>query len=355
MKDYYEILGIPHTAKEAEIKKAYRSLALKYHPDRAPGDKAAENKFKEFSAAYEVLSNPAKRREYDDVLAGRRAAAQFEEGSPEGGGAEAWTVDEILRRFGGVFEGEFGEHLQSSREGARPGYDVETSLEISLPTAALGGKIPVSLEGQVACTRCGGLGTEGEKGSCPTCHGTGRSTSQARKSRQFFTVTRPCATCHGTGVDPSKQCPDCHGAGVVNRTRTIHITIPEGAEDESVLRLKGLGGIGTGGAPSGDLLVRVHVKADPEFRREGNDIHSDLEVPVAVAALGGKVLMHTLRGNVRVGVPAGSSSGSLLRLRKQGIQGGDHVARIMVTVPRNPNARQRELFEQLQKEMGEGS
>jgi len=354
MKDYYAILGIPHTATEAEMKKAYRSLALKYHPDRAPGDKSAEAKFKELSAAYGVLSNPEKRREYDDALAGRRAAVDSEGGSAAGGGIETWTIDEILRQFGGIFDGEFGEQLHRSRGGARPGYDAETSLEIDLRTAALGDKVAVSLDGELTCTRCGGRGTEGEKASCPVCRGTGRSTAQARQAQQFFTVTRPCATCRGSGVDPTKQCPDCHGAGLLNRKRTINIAIPEGVEDGSVLRLKGLGGAGTGGAPSGDLLVKVQVKPDPEFRREGSDIHSDIEVPVHVAALGGKVPMNTVRGSVKVNVPAGSPSGSLLRLRGRGIHGGDHVARVMVTVPRRLSARQRELFEQLAAEAGEG-
>jgi molecular chaperone DnaJ len=258
-------------------------------------------------------------------------------------------MDEILSRFGGIFGGEFGESLHRSRRAGRPGYDVETELEIDFRTAALGGKVPVTLTGEVACTRCGGRGADGNGATCPTCRGSGRATRQARDKGRFFTVTSPCPTCGGTGIDPGRRCTECGGHGSIEKTRTVTITIPEGTEQETVLRLKGLGGAGNGGAPSGDLHVRVAVRPDPEFRREGNDVHSDVEVPVTTAALGGKVSMRTLRGEVRLTVPCGSSSGRMLRLKKQGIRGGDHVARVMVTVPRNPSARQRELFEELAK------
>ncbi len=162
-------------------------------------------------------------------------------------------------------------------------------------------------------------------------------------------MTRPCSTCHGTGVDPSKECPECRGEGTVERTRTLNITIPEGTEDGAILRLGGLGGAGTGGGPPGDLLVHVRVRPDPVFHREGNDVHSEVPVPVATAALGGKAPMQTLRGRVNLTIPPGTSSGAQLRLRGQGIRGGDHVARVMVTVPGNLTPRQRELFEELGK------
>jgi molecular chaperone DnaJ len=174
-------------------------------------------------------------------------------------------------------------------------------------------------------------------------------TRQARQEGRFFTVTNPCPTCGGTGVDPSLRCPECGGSGTVEKTRTVTITIPEGTTDGTVLRLKGLGGAGSGGAPSGDLHVRIGVTPDPEFRREGDDIHSDVDVPVTTAVLGGKAPVRTLRGKVLLTIPPGSSSGTMLRLRKQGIRGGDHVARVMVTVPRSPTARQKELFAELAK------
>jgi molecular chaperone DnaJ len=351
MKNYYEILGVPQTAAEEQIKKAYRKLALKYHPDRNPGDKKAEEKFKELTEAYQVISNAEKRRQYDAALAGG-AAREFEESYHSGSGMQGMSIEDLLRQFGDIFEGDFGESLHRSRRGGRPGYDVETELEIDLRTAALGGKVPVTMAGPVACPACGGRGTQGGDATCPTCGGSGRVTRQARKERRFYTVTNPCSTCGGTGVAPGSRCPECGGSGTVEKTRTITIAIPEGTEDATVLRLKGLGGAGSGGAPSGDLHVRVRVRPDAEFRREGNDIHSDVEVPVTTAVLGGKAPVRTLRGKVLLTIPPGSSSGTMLRLRQQGVGGGDHVARIMVKVPRNPTARQKELFEELAKAEG---
>jgi molecular chaperone DnaJ len=356
MKNYYQVLGVSPSAAPEEIKQAYRKLALKHHPDRNPGDKSAEERFKELTGAYEILSDPAKRREYDDALAGR-VPFGAQPGAPSGprgrspfeSDVESMTMDEILRRFGGIFGGDFGEGVHRSRGSARPGYDAEVELEIDFRTAALGGKVSVSLSGAIACPRCGGVGAVGLNPQCPTCKGSGRVTGQAREEGQFFTVTRPCPTCHGTGIDPAKECPECHGDGTIERTRTVNITIPEGTADASILRLAGLGGAGSKGAPSGDLLVHVRVRPDPGFRREGNDIHSEVSVPVSTAALGGKAPMQTLRGRVNLTVPPGTSSGAQLRLRGQGVLGGDHVAHVLVAVPSAPTPRQRELFEELKR------
>jgi molecular chaperone DnaJ len=347
MRDYYEILGVSHTGNEAQIKKAYRTLAFKCHPDRNQGDEKAEEKFKELSAAYQVLSDPKKRCEYDAALAGKGRDRKFEENFGPGAGAESWSIDEILSRFGDIFGGEFGENLHRSRRGRRPGYDLQAELETDFRTAALGGRVQIALSGETTCTRCGGRGGEGSDTTCGTCRGSGRSTRQAREEGRFFTVTNPCPTCGGTGIDPAHQCLECGGSGTLEKTRKVTITIPEGTEDGTVLRLKGLGAAGRGGGPSGDLHVRIGVRPDPGLRRKGDSIHCDAEVPVTTAVLGGKVSVRTLRGSVLLTVPAGSSSGTMLRLRKQGIRGGDHIAHVVVTVPRNLTARQKELFEEL--------
>lgn len=359
MKNHYETLGVRSTATPEEIKKAFRVLALKYHPDRNHGDKQAEEKFKELAAAYDLLSDPAKRREYDDALAGRAPAGAGPRGpagrggpAPFGPEVEGISIEEILRRYGDIFGGEFGEGIHRSRGAARPGYDAEVALEVDLRTAALGGKVAVSLTGEAPCARCGGRGALGEAPACATCRGSGRVTAQSRDKGQFFTVTRPCPTCRGTGLDPAKECPECHGAGAVERTRTLKITIPEGTGDGAVLRLRGLGGTGTGGGAAGDLLVHVHVRPDPDFRREGNDVHSEVSVPAATAALGGKVPLQVLRGQVKLTIPPGTSSGAQLRLKGQGIAGGDHVAHVMISVPAVLTPKQRALFEELGKHGG---
>jgi molecular chaperone DnaJ len=356
MKNYYEVLGISKSATPEEIKKAYRKLALKFHPDRNPGDKKAEEQFKELAGAYEVLSDPEKRRGYDDALAGRvpsgaGAGGPFGPGGPAYAGpdVDSMSIDEILRRFGGIFGGEFGERIHRSRGAARPGYDAEVELEVDFRTAALGGKVSVSLSSAAPCPRCGARGAIGDHPECPTCQGSGRVTGQSRDKGQFFTVTRPCSTCHGTGVDPSKECPECHGRGSIEQTRLLNITIPEGTQDGVILRLGGLGGAGTGGGPPGDLLAHVRVRPDPLFLREGNDVHSEVPIPLGTAALGGKAPMQTLRGRVNLTIPPGTSSGTRLRLRGQGILGGDHVARVLITVPGSLTPRQRELLQELAK------
>lgn len=356
MRDHYETLGVSRSASPEELKKAYRTLALKFHPDRNPGDRNAEEKFKELAGAYEVLSDPAKRQEYDDALTGRAPSGTGSRGDSGPGGAppfesdvESMTMDEILRRFGDIFGGEFGERTHRSRGAARPGHDAEVELEVEFRTAALGGKVSVSLTGAVSCARCRGRGSLGEHPGCPTCQGSGRVTAQAKDKGQFFTVTRACPTCHGTGVDPSQECPECHGDGTLDRKRLLNISIPEGTEDGGTLRLGGLGGAGTAGGPPGDLLVHVRVRPDPVLHREGNDIHSEVPVPATTAALGGKVPMETLHGRVQLTVPPGTSSGVQLKLRGQGIRGADHIARVMITVPAKLSKRQRELLEELQK------
>jgi len=330
-KTYYEILGVSPDATADEIKKAFRKLALKNHPDKNPGDPEAEARFKELATAYDVLRDADKRRQYDELLqSGPDSARRGFAGAD--GDPRDWSMDDIMARFGDLFGGGFGASFHRGRSPGRPGYDIETDLDVDFRTAALGGKIQVAIDGDVACQACAGAGMTGGAAPCSTCGGTGRVTRQSKRSGQFFTITQACPACSGAGTRGT-PCESCHGTGASRKRRRINIEIPAGVEDGQVLRLSGLGAAGMYGGRPGDLLVRVRVKPDPQLSRHGDDIHSEIEVPVAVAALGGKVRLPTLRGTVELSIPTGSSSGKTLRLRGQGIRGGDHLARVMIKLP----------------------
>ena len=357
MKSHYDVLGVAQDASADAIKKAFRKLAIKYHPDKNPDDAEAEDRFKELAGAYEVLSDAGKREEYDAMMAGGRAGPGVgaEQGFGYGGGAQSMSMDDILRQFGDLFGGDFGHTYHQTRPAGQPGYDIETRLDLDFPTATLGGKVEVTLTGDVRCTECQGGGVKGSASACSACGGSGRTTEQSREHGDFFTVTRACPTCGGTGLAPGSHCPACHGRGVVEKTRRVTITIPEGTKDGETLRLRGLGSAGIGGAPDGDLLVQIKVKPDPVFRRDGDDILSDVKVPVTVAVLGGKVPIRTLKGEARLSIPAGTSSGRSLRLKGQGVRGGDHVARVMIAVPRSVSGEEKELYEKLATHAKSGS
>lgn len=345
LPDYYATLGVSGDASPDEIKRAYRKLALQHHPDKNPGDARSEARFKELGEAYAVLSDEARRREYDRARSGRRPTGT-ETGAGWDSGETGMSVDEILRRFGDLFGGGFGRDLHARQRRPRPGLDVEASVTIDFETAALGGKIAVTLRGDRACERCGGTGTEGSATACDVCGGSGRVTQQSGEAGQFFTITRPCSRCRGTGRT-GQPCGTCGGSGRMRGSKTIHVSIPEGTEDGAVLRLRGLGEPGELGGAAGSLLLRVAVRPSPTFRREGDDIFGDVQVPAPIAVSGGKVEVRTLRGKAKLTVPPGTSSGRRLRLKGQGIRGGDHLARVMVTVPTNPTEEQRGLYERL--------
>jgi molecular chaperone DnaJ len=341
-KDLYEVLGVPRNASPEEIKRAYRKLALKHHPDKNPGDKRAEERFKEASAAYDVLSDPAKRAEYD-----QRGARAYRAAHAPDFDFDTFSVDDILGRFGDLFGDRFGRQFHADRPAPRRSFVTEAMLDVDFKTAALGGQVELSLSGEMPCASCGGTGAKGSAKACSACKGSGRVTRQASGKAQFFSVTTACPDCGGSGLDPTAACGHCRGSGMSVGHRRMTVKVPAGTENGAVLRLRDTSGSGTSGGPAGELLLRVRVRSDPSFSRQGDDIYSDVDVPAPVGVLGGTVLVRTLRGQANVKVPAGTSTGALLRLRGQGIRSGDHMARVRITVPKQPTDEERELYGRL--------
>jgi len=341
-RDFYDVLGVPKGASLEEIKRAYRKLALKNHPDKNPGDKQAEERFKEATIAYEVLSDPKRREEYDNR--GHRSYAKQHAREVE---FDAMDLEDLLGRHADLFGGLFGRAFHAEHPVPRRGHDVEAEVLISLRTAASGGRVELSIRGDTPCQTCKGKGVREGAAPCATCGGRGSATRQAPGRGQFFSITSPCTACAGTGVDPAAICRDCNGKGVVPGTRRIEVNVPEGVADGDRLRLRGQGGPGERGGPPGDLLLVVRVAPDPRLRREGDDLHSDLAVPAPVAVLGGTAPVETLRGKAEVRIPPGTSSGAVLRLRGQGIRKGDHFVHVLVSVPQKPTGEQRALYEKL--------
>jgi molecular chaperone DnaJ len=340
--DFYKVLDVPRNAPEADIKKAYRRLAMKYHPDRNPGDKSAEEKFKEAKEAYEVLSDASQRSVYDQHgHAGIDAARQ---GGGGRGGAEA---------FGDIFGDVFGDIFGSARRGGRSqvyrGADLRYDIELDLSEAVFGRTTEIDLTKLVECELCHGSGAA--KGSnpvqCETCHGSG----QVRVSQGFFTLQQTCPHCRGAGRIVRNPCDACLGQGRVRKHKKLSVKIPPGVDTGDRVRLGGEGEAGRNGGPPGDLYVEIHVRDHEIFERDGP--HLSCEVPVAfvVAALGGSVDVPTLEGEVSLKVPAETQSGRVFRLRGKGIkparggEQGDLFCRVVVETPVKLSAEQRELLQ----------
>lgn len=348
-RDYYEVLGVKRDADEAEIKKAYRRIAMKFHPDRNPDDKDAEEKFKEASEAYEILSDEQKRAAYD-----RMGHAAFEQGGGAGpGGFGGGGFGNFSDIFGDVFGDIFGGGGGRARGGPSRGSDLRYNLEIDLEEAVRGTTTRIRVPTLVACKPCDGSGAKpGSKPvTCKTCNGMG----QVRMQQGFFAVQQACPTCRGRGTTISDPCTSCRGQGRVEEEKTLSVKIPPGVDNGDRIRLAGEGEAGMDGGPSGDLYVQINVRPHAIFERDGKNLYCEVPISIVDAALGGELEVPTLDGKVMLKVPEETQTGKLFRLRGKGVvpvrggQPGDLICKVTVETPVNLSKQQKDILRQFQE------
>ncbi|WP_372861710.1 molecular chaperone DnaJ [Spongiibacter sp.] len=343
-RDYYEILGVARDADEKEIKKAYRRIAMKNHPDRNPDDPRAEDIFKEATEAYEVLSDAEKRSTYDRF--GHEAVGGGAGGFGGGGGAGFSDI------FGDVFGDIFGGGGGGRQRGPQRGADLRYTLEIDLEQAVRGTTAKIRIPSLVGCKSCDGSGAK--KGSSPLTCGTCNGVGQVRMQQGFFAVQQTCPNCRGSGTIISDPCRDCRGQGRVEETKTLSVKVPPGVDTGDRIRLGGEGEASPDGGPAGDLYVQMSVRPHPIFKRDGKHLHCEVPIGFADAALGGELDVPTLDGRVKLKIPAETQTGKSFRLRGKGIapvrggSTGDLICRVVVETPVSLNKRQRELLEEFQ-------
>ena len=348
-KDYYEVLGLQKGASENDIKRAYKRLASKHHPDKNQGSKEAEEKFKEINEAYEVLGDDQKRAAYDQY-----GHAAFEQGGGAGGFGGGFGGADFGDMFGDIFGDIFGGGGRGRQRVVR-GEDLRYDLEITLEEAVKGTTKDIQINTLSHCDSCGGSGAE--KGSkvetCPHCHGSGR----IRRQQGFFVSESICPTCHGSGKKIEKPCRSCHGEGRVHKKENLSVKIPAGVDTGNQLRLAGKGAAGENGAPAGDLYVVIHVREHNIFERDGNNLYCEVPISFATAALGGEIEVPTLDGRVKLKIPAETQTGKLFRMRGKGVAStrsgyaGDLICRIAVETPVNLTSEQKELLQKLEKSL----
>jgi molecular chaperone DnaJ len=349
-RDYYEILSVPRNAPDEEIKKAYRKCALQWHPDRNPGNKKAEDNFKEATEAYQVLADPQKRKIYDQL--------GHEGLNSQGFGASGFSSAGFGDIFEDIFENFFSGGSGGSRR-ARPqkGSDLGATLEISLEEAAFGAEKTIDIQREESCSHCGGEGAKPgtEKKVCPTCRGTG----QVLASSGFFSISRSCPKCHGQGEIIEYPCPECHGSGRRMARRKIQTKVPAGVDTGVRMKISGEGEAGHRGGPRGDLYVEIHMKPHEIFTREGDDLVCLAPISMTQAALGGEILVPTLKGTIALKIPAGTQSGKSFILKGKGFHSlrghgtGDEEVRIQVETPTRLTLEQAELLQRFAEISGE--
>jgi molecular chaperone DnaJ len=345
-RDYYEVLGVNRDADEETIKKAYRRLAMKFHPDRNPGDKSAEDKFKETKEAYEVLCEADKRAAYD-----RYGHAGVDPSMAAGAGMGGAGFGGFAEAFGDIFGDIFGQG-RNNRSSVYRGADLRYNLDITLEQAAQGTETKIRIPTWEGCDTCGGSGAKpGTKPTpCPTCQGHG----QVRMQQGFFSIQQTCPKCHGQGKVIAEPCTTCQGVGRLKKQKTLSVKIPSGVDEGDRIRLAGEGEPGVNGGPAGDLYVQIQVKPHAVFQRDGDDLHCEMPVSFCVAALGGEIDLPTLDGSAKIRVPAETQSGKVFRLRGKGIKGvrsqapGDLLCHVVVETPVNLTERQKELLREFE-------
>ncbi len=355
-QDYYELLGVSKDADEGTLKKAFRKAAMKYHPDKNPGDAEAEKIFKEMGEAYDVLKDPEKRAAYD-----RYGHAAFENGMGGGGqgghGGAGFDFSDVFEEFFGDFMGGGGRR-QGGRGGPARGSDMRFNMEISLEDAFNGKSDKITVPTSVACEPCGSTGAEAGSSPevCTTCGGHGK----VRAKQGFFMVERACPKCQGNGHVIKNPCKTCRGAGRVNKEKTLQVKIPKGVEEGTRIRLSGEGEAGQRGAPSGDLYIFLSLKPHPIFKRDGDLLFCQVPIPMSTATLGGHIEVPTIEGKrARIKIPDGTQSGRQFRLRGKGMPElnggyvGDMIIETSVETPVNLTKRQKELLEEFAAEGGE--
>ena len=356
-RDYYEVLGVQKGASPDEIKKAFRQMAKKYHPDLNPNNKEAEEKFKEVNEAYEVLSDPDKKSRYDQF--GHAGVDPSYGGGGYSGGFSGGFGDmgDIGDIFNSFFGGGFGGSSSRSNPNApRRGQDIQISVEINFRDACFGKDLDVTINRLEKCSECNGSGAANGSSAetCPDCHGTGQVKATQRTPFGMISTQKPCTRCGGKGKIISNPCPKCSGNGRATNAKKISVSIPAGIDDGQTLQVSGQGHAGINGGPSGDLHVVITVRPDPIFERDGYDIHTDIPITYAQAVLGDEITVPTIDGNVKYTVPEGTQTGTIFRFKNKGVKRirstsrGDQYVHVTVEVPKTLTKKQKDLLREFE-------